>query len=248
MVIKTILIFLIALLGYSEWLTGTSYLQRPIVLGPLVGLVMGDVVTGTIMGATMELAMVGAISVGAYNPPDTISGTILGVSLAMQAGADASAALTLGQPVMLLMVHRIDKNVEDGDTKAITRNMLIAGYAQSWCGLLIIPLAFFFGADAVASLLNIIPDFVQTGMDVAAAFLPALGFAMLAQMIMNKTVAPFFFAGFFLVAYFGISTTGVAIFAAIIVVAMTVLGDKKKAEQPAVATEDPAIGSGFDEF
>lgn len=158
MVIKTILIFLIALLGYSEWLTGTSYLQRPIVLGPLVGLVMGDMVTGTIMGATMELAMVGAISVGAYNPPDTISGTILGVSLAMQAGADASAALTLGipiativlaldtalgQPVMLLLVHRIDKNVEDGDTKAITRNMLIAGYAQSWCGLLIIPLAFF---------------------------------------------------------------------------------------------------------
>ena len=186
MVIKTILIFLIALLGYSEWLTGTSYLQRPIVLGPLVGLVMGDMVTGTIMGATMELAMVGAISVGAYNPPDTISGTILGVSLAMQAGADASAALTLGipiativlaldtalgQPVMLLLVHRIDKNVEDGDTKAITRNMLIAGYAQSWCGLLIIPLAFFFGADAVASLLNIIPDFVQTGMDVAAASL-----------------------------------------------------------------------------
>ena len=49
MVIKTILIFLIALLGYSEWLTGTSYLQRPIVLGPLVGLVMGDMVTGTIM-------------------------------------------------------------------------------------------------------------------------------------------------------------------------------------------------------
>lgn len=72
MVIKTILIFLIALLGYSEWLTGTSYLQRPIVLGPLVGLVMGDMVTGTIMGATMELAMVGAISVGAYNPPRPI--------------------------------------------------------------------------------------------------------------------------------------------------------------------------------
>lgn len=69
MVIKTVLIFLIALLGYSEWLTGTSYLQRPIVLGPLVGLVMGDMVTGTIMGATMELAMVGAISVGAYNRP-----------------------------------------------------------------------------------------------------------------------------------------------------------------------------------
>ena len=57
-----------------------------------------------------------------------------GVSLAMQAGADPSAALTLGipiativlaldtalgQPIMLLLIHRIDKNVEDGDTRSI---------------------------------------------------------------------------------------------------------------------------------
>lgn len=263
MLIKTLFIFLIALLGYSEWLLGTSYVQRPIVLGPLVGLVMGDVVTGTIMGASMELAMVGAISIGAYNPPDTISGTILGVSLAMQAGADASAALTLGipiativlaldtalgQPVMLFLIHRIDKNVDDGNVPAITRNFLIAGYAQSWCGLLIIPLAFYFGSDAVAQLLSVIPDFVQTGMDIAAGLLPALGFAMLAQMIMNKTVIPFFFAGFFLVAYFGIGTTGVAIFAAIIVVAMVVLGDFTKKDQPAAAETTDAIGGAFDEF
>lgn len=262
MLIKTLFIFLIALLGYSEWLLGTSYVQRPIVLGPLVGLVMGDVVTGTIMGATMELAMVGAISIGAYNPPDTIAGTILGVSLAMQAGADASAALTLGipiatislaldtalgQPVMLFLVHRIDKNVEDGNTRAITRNMFIAGYAQSWCGLLLVPLAFYFGSDAVAQLLSIIPEFVQTGMDIAAGLLPALGFAMLAQMIMNKTVLPFFFAGFFLVAYFGVGTTGVAIFAAIIVAAVVVLGGfTRKPELP--ATETTTAGGAFDEF
>lgn len=80
MIVKTILIFLIGLLGYSEWLTGTSFLQRPIVLGPLVGLVLGDMQAGIIMGATLELAMIGAISVGAYNPPDLISGTVLGRS------------------------------------------------------------------------------------------------------------------------------------------------------------------------
>lgn len=262
MLAQTFLIFLIALLGYSEWLLGTSYVQRPIVLGPLVGLVLGDVATGTIMGASMELAMVGAISIGAYNPPDTISGTILGVSLAMQAGADASAALTLGipiatislaldtalgQPVMLFLVHRIDKNIEQGDTRAITRNMLLAGYAQSWCGLLIIPLAFYFGSDVVAQVLSIIPDFVQTGMDVAAGLLPALGFAMLAQMIMNKTILPFFFAGFFLVAYFGIGTTGVAIFAAILVIAMALLKDRSAIDQNS-AMEKTNIGGGFDEF
>ena len=36
MILKTILIFLVTVLGYSEWALGTSYFQRPIVLGPLV--------------------------------------------------------------------------------------------------------------------------------------------------------------------------------------------------------------------
>lgn len=63
MILKTFLIFLVGLLGYSEWLLGTSYLQRPIILGPLVGLVLGDLQNGIIMGATLELAMIGAVSV-----------------------------------------------------------------------------------------------------------------------------------------------------------------------------------------
>lgn len=50
MILKTILIFLIGLLGYSEWLLGTSCLQRPIVLGPLVGLVMGNLPAGIYYG------------------------------------------------------------------------------------------------------------------------------------------------------------------------------------------------------
>lgn len=93
MILKTILIFLVTVLGYSEWALGTSYFQRPIVLGPLVGLIMGDLQAGIVMGATLELAMIGAVSIGAYNPPDLIAGTILGVSLAIQSGANASAHL-----------------------------------------------------------------------------------------------------------------------------------------------------------
>jgi len=262
MILKTILIFLIGLLGYSEWLLGTSYLQRPIVLGPLVGLVMGDMQAGIIMGATLELAMIGAISVGAYNPPDLISGTILGVSLAISSGAGADAALTLGipiatvmlavdtafgQPIMLFFIHRCDKHAETGNIKAFNRSMFIAGYAQSIFGIICIPLAFYFGADAVAKLLGVIPEFVQTGMDITAALLPALGFAMLAQTMMNKKVAPFFFIGFFLVAYLKISTTGVAIFSILMVLMLIMFGviGKQNSEAVVAAEED---GGDFDEF
>lgn len=262
MIIRTILIGLVGLLGYSEWLLGTSFLQRPIVLGPLVGLIMGDMQMGIIMGATLELAMIGAVSVGAYNPPDLISGTVIGVSLAIQAGAGPEAALTLGipiatimlavntglgQPLMLALIHKCDRDADRADTKAFTRDMFIAGYAQNIFGIVGIPLAFYFGAEAVTKILGIIPEFVQTGMDITAALLPALGFAMLAQQMMNKKVAPFFFVGFFIVAYLGVPTTGVAIFAILLAVIMVTFNAFGTKPQAAEAIEDNA-GGDFDEF
>ena len=96
-------------------------------------------------------------------------------------------------------------------------------------------------------LLGVIPEFVQTGMDITAALLPALGFAMLAQTMMNKKVAPFFFIGFFLVAYLKISTTGVAIFSILMVLMLIMFGviGKQKGEAIVAAEED---GGDFDEF
>lgn len=270
MLLKTVLIFLITFLGYSEWLLGTSFLQRPIILGPLVGLVMGNFTDGIIMGATLELAMVGAVSVGAYNPPDLISGTVLGVSLAIQSHASAAAALTLGipvatimlamntalgQPLTLIFIHKCDRDADRANTHAFTRDMLISGWIQNWCGIVFIPLAFYFGSSFVTGLLGNIPTFIQTGMNIAAGLLPALGFAMLAQMIMNKKVAVFFFIGFFLVAYGGINTTGVAIFAALLAIVMYVFIDKDKAENMpsdnaslSSSRSKDSRGDGFDEF
>ena len=45
-------------------MTGQALTNRPIVLGPLVGLIMGDVVQGTIIGATLELAYMGVMVIG----------------------------------------------------------------------------------------------------------------------------------------------------------------------------------------
>ena len=40
--------------------------KRQIVLGPLVGLILGDLQMGIVVGATLELAFLGQVSVGAY--------------------------------------------------------------------------------------------------------------------------------------------------------------------------------------
>ena len=68
MLVKTLLIFLITFFAVSEFLLGTSLIQRPLVLGPLVGLAFGQLELGIVIGATLELAFIGAVSIGAYIP------------------------------------------------------------------------------------------------------------------------------------------------------------------------------------
>ena len=84
MLVKALLLYLVSIMGNSVWLLGDSLLNQPIVMGTLTGLVMGDLKAGIIMGATMELAFIGAVSIGAYDPPDMVVGTILGVAFAIQ--------------------------------------------------------------------------------------------------------------------------------------------------------------------
>lgn len=259
MVFKTFLVLLLAIFARSEYFLGTCLIIRPIVLGTLTGLIMGDMQTGIIMGATLELAFIGAVSIGAYIPPDTVSGTILGVAFAIQAGAGPEAALTLGIPIATIMLavntvvgtpislayaHSCDRRAEKADYKGLGRDMVLSGYVSCIPQFIIIPAAFYFGSDAVTRMLGNIPPFIQTGMEIAGGLIPALGFAMLAQMIMNKKVAPYFFLGYFLIQYLGIGTTGVAIFAGILVAIMLVAGETKKQ----AAQVSGEAGGGFDEF
>ena len=77
--VEALLLGLVAFIAQSEYALGTSLISRPIVTGLLTGLVLGDVQTGVIMGATLELAFIGSFSVGASIPPDVVTGGILGV-------------------------------------------------------------------------------------------------------------------------------------------------------------------------
>ena len=253
MVLQTILITLVAILGKCEFLLGTSLIQRPIIMGALTGLVMGDLQAGVIMGATLELAFVGAVSIGAYIPPDMLSGTILGVAFAIKAGMGAEAALSLGMPIdaeTCSFSYLVDKHIAQGNEKMFSFDVIGGGLIAAMVTLPIIPLAFYLGSDAVTAVLGGLPEFIQTGMNIACGMIPALGFAMLAQMIMNKKVAPYFFIGYFMVAYlgeYGIGTTAVALLACLIAAIQMFKSDKPVAVEKPV-NNDAEDGGILDEF
>ena len=58
--LQAILLGIVAFIAQSEYALGTSLLSRPIVTGLFTGIVLGDVSTGIIMGATLELAFIGS--------------------------------------------------------------------------------------------------------------------------------------------------------------------------------------------
>ncbi|ECI5214159.1 hypothetical protein DUQ17_19525 [Salmonella enterica subsp. diarizonae] len=80
------LVSLVTLFGYMDYMFGSPMINRPIVLAPLVGLALGNIETGILMGATLELVFMGVVTIGSATPPDTVTGSVMGTALAMMTG------------------------------------------------------------------------------------------------------------------------------------------------------------------
>lgn len=105
--LQALLLGVIAFIAQSEFALGTSLISRPIVTGLFTGLVMGDVKTGLIMGATLELAFIGSFSVGGAIPPDVVTGGILGVAFAIASNSGVEAVLLLALPIATFVLRKL---------------------------------------------------------------------------------------------------------------------------------------------
>lgn len=263
MIMQAVLLGVVAFVAQSEYALGTSLLSRPIVTGLFTGIVLGDIKTGIIMGATLELAFIGSFSVGASIPPDVVTGGILGTAFAITAGAGTETALLLGLPIATLtlifkniylgllipiMNHKADDYANEGNYKGVEWMHLIAGFGLSLMLALIVSISFSVGSNTIKGLLDMIPDFVQHGLSVATGIIPALGFAMLARLLINKTVAPYFFLGFIVAAYLNIPVTGIAVLGAILAVIVTNIMNFSKRQNVGVQTTNGEVIDDDEDF
>lgn len=63
--IQALLVAVVAFLAsIDEQTFGACMMSRPLFTGPIVGLIMGDVTTGIIIGASLEAMFMGSIMVG----------------------------------------------------------------------------------------------------------------------------------------------------------------------------------------
>lgn len=233
LLVETLLITLVAAFGFAHDGVGSTMWNRPIVMASLVGFALGDLRTGIMTGATLELIWLGAFPVGASCPPEMVSGAIIGTSFVIKSGGEPSAAIALAVPVatLVLMIKNglrvlitspvfcayADKCAAAGDAKGVERTEKI-GWAFEIISLsTIVAVSYYLGSPIITDVIAAVPAFINHGLQIATGIIPAIGFAMLVKMIISKDVAAFFFGGFLLSAYLNVPVFGVALMACVIV-------------------------------
>lgn len=223
MLIKALLITLVAIIATVDYNGPLFMLHRPLVTGFMVGVVLGNITQGLMIGATLELMWLGVTGIGGYTPPDTISGAIVGTAFGILAGQGTTAAIAIAVPVSVVtqqldvlaktvdiyFVKKADRDAENGDMSHIGLWQYSSLAVIVLFKIVPIFIAVLVGGNYVKSLFALIPPVIMKGLTVAGGILPAIGFAMLLNMMLKKNMWVYLLVGFTCVAFGKMSTIGV---------------------------------------
>ncbi|MEG0034675.1 MAG: PTS sugar transporter subunit IIC [Bacilli bacterium] len=194
--------------------------REPVMAGFWVGLIYGDPVQGTIIGATINVSYLGWISAGGANASDLYWAGLLGTFVAIQGGMSIETAVAFAVPIGLLgnYVHvaymtvasiwpvRMDSLAEKGNWRGIRRIQFLGGPAIVLL-LRAVPvfLIALYGGDLIQEMIQAIPTWAMAGLSAVGKMLPALGMSMLMKFMYKKELLPFFILGFAIAAYSGMT-------------------------------------------
>ncbi len=236
MIVSAILVALLATCG-QWWFFGpiTKCLVYPLTTGTLVGVFMGDPMTGMIAGASIQLIYLGWISAGGTMPSNTIVAGIFGTAMTILSGADPTMAVTFAIPFSMLglllnqvymtvnaaWIHRADKLLEKGNITGVRLMNFVPSFFMAFLLYGVPAFAMvMFGSQWAESMLSAVPESVISALQVVGGIMPALGIAMLLNYLGKKKLIPWFFGGFFLTEYAKLDLTAISIFSAIIAIVL----------------------------
>lgn len=217
---------------------------RPIVSGLVIGLILGDVTTGVILGATIEAIFLGIFTVGAALAPDYNLAGIIGVTLGLTSGYGVETAVALAVPVALfgqflmmsvvypgnlIPLHLADKYAAQGRTRPIEIAFLSGGLLWFVKGFIPTFLFALYGVQLVEAVFAAFPQWLIDGFTIIGGVLPAVGFAMLLNVIgLSGRIISFFLIGFVLVSYLHLDIIALAVIGAILAYLLTARGTEAK--------------------
>ncbi len=163
-------------------------IHRPLITGPVVGLIMGDMQVGLIAGATLELAWLGLVPNAGAQPPDVTLGTIAAVAFAVMTKQSPEVAMGIGMPIAVLMqmlvigffamtaftMGKADRYAEKADGAGISRLLIITLIVRSLLYALVAFVTVYFGEHAAQWIDENTPKVLLEGLGIGRKWYPQL--------------------------------------------------------------------------
>ncbi|UGA55815.1 PTS N-acetylgalactosamine transporter subunit IIC [Vibrio sp. VB16] len=255
---ELILIGLWAAIAGVDFYSGQFYIGRPIVTGPVVGLIMGDYQTGLAVGAALELAWLGLVPIAGAQPPNVTIGAVVGTAFAIKGGFSPEVVVGIALPFAILMqqlivlqftvfsglMHKADDLAAQGDDKGIARINYLGMLSLGVLYFVTAALPVYFGEEVANAIIQYVPAGIITGLKIAGGLMPALGFAMLMKVMFKKAFIPYFIAGFAAMTYLNLPVLAIAIFATCIAV-IDYMTRQKIGENKSVTVPNQNQGGGI---
>lgn len=235
----------------DEW--GPQFqIRKPLLAGTITGLLMGDLTQGLIIGGTLELMWLGVNNVGAYTPPDMIGGTVVGTYMGILTGGGVAAGIAFAVPVAVIMtqvqilvrtytsvlVHYAERDAKTGSFDKANRWIYVSGCLVFLMRALPVFIAIGLGDAVLKDVMNYIPEFIMTGLQVSSTIIPAVGIAMLLKIMLKKGLWMYLLLGFLFAAYLNLGMLPISLIGIAFAGIADYIGTTKKHAVQAVATEE----------
>lgn len=220
-VIITVLAFLYRIERY-----GTQVLNYNAVLYAwIVGLILGDGLTGLTIGASVQLMSLGIAAIAGSSVPDWPLGAMVGTVITITTGQDMGVGLAAGIAVGTLgvqldvvakvlngfMARKQAAYAQAGEYSKMKRVTFLGPLFFGLTDAIPMFLVLLFGEAVVNGVISAMPAWFTTGLSIAGGILPVIGMAALLSYMPVKQYFSFLAVGFVLSAYLGLAILPIAI-------------------------------------
>lgn len=261
-ILQIILVVLIALLAGMEGILDEFEFHQPLLSCTLIGLATGHLRECLYLGGYMQLIVLGWANLGASLAPDVcLSGVSAGIltvcGLNANKGNPIFVAIAIAIPLsivgkytalitrqtMVNIMRKMETKVDEGDIKAFERlhffALILQGLRVAVPSLFLILIA----RPLMPILMGALGPEVLKGIEIGCRMLPAVGFAIVMNVLSAKEVWPFFGLGFCLAGVTDLSI----IMLGVIGFLLALIYISLKVKQTSSSTEDP-LGDILDDY
>ena len=232
-----------------------THIHRPIIAGPIVGILMGNPEAGLVAGASFELMWMGLVPLAGAQPPNVVMGGIIGTAFVIATGKTAQEAIVVAIPFALFvqvcitfLFTAFSPLMKKADQYADTLNY--GGIAKlNYLGMTILFLFYsivtflvvYLGAAQAAKYVAFVPKWITEGLGMAGGLMPAIGFGILLNIMLRKEYVAYYILGFVLAAYLEQPLLAIALIGVVFALIEYFLRDNIAQQKPAQPQEEEGI-------